>query len=426
MASIAISLDKRYSGVDKNVRIRVTSCGKSAYVSTGVKIESRYFTANTQHPVSDYCPNAQLYNDTIMIRVRHLERAINQLTLEGCIDNMSGKEIKEYTFGYRERVVKPKVVSFTEFFYEFGSKRRADLTVNSYMYVYRMIMKFATEEKHRKTLYFRDITFKFLKDLEDWMFETGKGDSTRHMTFSYIRSCLNEAMRLKLAPRDANPFLDFQIKEPMLPDEIECIEPEDMRVLMELDMGNIPNSCLLERARDILLISFYLCGMNLKDIYELPRMEGDSVDRVRSKVSSKTKRQMHIPISPELQVLIDKYPGKTHMFNFCEKHICYETFRSKINERLKMLSNITGRKYTMALVRHSWATYATDIDIPDAVIDMSMGHMPNKILRRRYSRFDWDKTGDAIRKINEYVMSTPPQNYTIHYKEGAGYALARA
>lgn len=53
--------------------------------------------------------------------------------------------------------------------------------------------------------------------------------------------------------------------------------------------------------------------------------------------------------------------------------------------------------------RHTWATIAADIDIPDAVIDAALGHKSPYRMTDIYVRRNIKKVNDAIRKVIDYV-----------------------
>jgi integrase len=55
--------------------------------------------------------------------------------------------------------------------------------------------------------------------------------------------------------------------------------------------------------------------------------------------------------------------------------------------------------------RHTWATIAADLDIPDAVIDAALGHRSPYRMSEIYIKRNAKKVDAAIRKVIDYVNS---------------------
>lgn len=53
--------------------------------------------------------------------------------------------------------------------------------------------------------------------------------------------------------------------------------------------------------------------------------------------------------------------------------------------------------------RHTWATLAAEIDVPDAVIDAALGHRSPCRMADIYIRRDARKVDEAVRRVIEYV-----------------------
>ena len=56
-------------------------------------------------------------------------------------------------------------------------------------------------------------------------------------------------------------------------------------------------------------------------------------------------------------------------------------------------------------VPHTWATIAADIDIPDAVIDMALGHKSPYPMTDIYVRRNQKKVDEAVRAVIDYINS---------------------
>jgi integrase len=145
------------------------------------------------------------------------------------------------------------------------------------------------------------------------------------------------------------PFKKFKINPPtatkkrnLSADEIKLIrdsKPKNTRGIL---------------ARDIFMLSFYMCGMNAIDIYRLVKVPKDRLEYKRTKTKDKRKDEAFISIKviDEAMPLLKKYVGKIHYKN----HILFD---GALNMGFKEIEKITGiERVTMYYARHSFATLA--------------------------------------------------------------------
>ena len=119
-----------------------------------------------------------------------------------------------------------------------------------------------------RTLTYSDIYYARLADFARWLEHTNRGPSTRHMLECYIRAAYKEAQKRHMVSRDNDPYYDYSIKPVPLKD-IECLTMDEMYVLMTAELKTKG----MQWARDLAMMSFYLCGANLLDIYEMPKAQ---------------------------------------------------------------------------------------------------------------------------------------------------------
>ena len=145
--------------------------------------------------------------------------------------------------------------------------------------------------------------------------------------------------------------------------------------------------------KDAFLLSFYLIGINLADLLELPK---DCIVNGRLQYKrAKTGKNYSILVQPEAQAILDKYPGKTHLVSFVEK---VKGFRQNCNALLNTLE--PGLTWYWA--RYSWANYAVDLDIPKDIISEALGHKHGSTVTGVYIRYSLDRVDAANRKVLDY------------------------
>ena len=145
--------------------------------------------------------------------------------------------------------------------------------------------------------------------------------------------------------------------------------------------------------KDAYMLSFYLIGINMADLLELPK--NAIVDGRLHYKRKKTGKNYSIKIEPEAQAIIDKYPGKTHLLSFGEN--CKQ-FRFNCAACLEKI--VKGMTWYYA--RYSWANYAVDLDIPKDIISEALGHKHGSDVTGVYIRYTLDKIDKANRQVLDY------------------------
>ncbi|MDO5395672.1 MAG: site-specific integrase [Bacteroidales bacterium] len=151
-----------------------------------------------------------------------------------------------------------------------------------------------------------------------------------------------------------------------------------MRKIKALDLSRRP---LLDFARDMFLMSFYLRGMSFIDMAFLKK--SDLTDSHITYRRHKTGHMLTIAWTKEMQIIIDKYPANpTHYLlpiltkAYCNERQAYRNMTCKINSHLKNLGAMIGLQspLTMYCARHTWASVAKTRGIPLSIISEGMGH----------------------------------------------------
>ena len=438
MAKLSLNLDTRSS---KNgtgqIRLRINHRGTSAFVGTGVYVEPQFFIAgNLYDPIRSKAPMAMTLRDKVARLVRAVEEFIAE-TDKATLNGMSATDIREkalgsetesqYQYGagsyssgvgyaaygaqtspadafggscYRMTASTKRNAQsgdFVAFFEEYGESRRTDKTRESYAYAAKVLRLYCAARGLR-TLTFDDVNYARLVDYARWLSET-KSPATRHMFESYVRAAYKDAQKRRLVSRDSDPYYDYSIARVPLKD-IDCLTAKQMKRLMLYE----PKQAGLQMGRDVALMSFYLCGHNLIDIYEMGMPKDGACVFVRHKIEQRYQREVKIHIEPEFQSLIDKYKGNGMLLKFKATYQNYDSFRHKIAHRLRELSTEIGFNVSMPRIRRTWATIAAELDCPDRVINKSMGHVDNTVKDVSYERYDWSRTAEWNRRVIDYVL----------------------
>ena len=145
---------------------------------------------------------------------------------------------------------------------------------------------------------------------------------------------------------------------------------------------------------------FQYCGMNIKDILFLKpnHIRNNKLSVIRFK----TGEQIIIRVEPEAWEIIKMYPGKKYLLSFLDDYSTddYKNVEKRMNENIKfVLPYVTGY-----WARHTWATIAGQLDVPDPVIDIAQGRTV-KGMSGIYIARDMKKITEANRKVINYLFS---------------------
>jgi hypothetical protein len=411
MASIIFRLDERSI---KNgmvpVRLRISHKGTTAWHPTGVLVEPIYFNKDSLHePISRKATMATYKREQLAGVVRQYEEGVfDLLRADGGkvqLEQMTASELRSYIFGERTRkqtavqlVQKKKktqqAADFMAFLDEYG-KTKGVRTRENYEYVWRLVFEYL-KARRLDGLSFMDLNYERLVDMKAWIRGTGRGEPTRFKMESYVRATYKEGLRRKMCSRDLDPYLDYKIEQ--VPEhDIVTISRKQVRQLMDVVCDGHPG---MQRAKDVLLGSFYLCGINFQDMYNLPI--GDEAVYIRQKVEKRTQKHIHVRVEPELGDIVSKYAGDGRMFNFAAG--C-RSLQYRLDDNFRELSKAVGFKVNMAIIRRTWATLAGELECPDYIINKSMGHIDRTVNGCFYRDYDWGLTAKWNRKVIDYVLA---------------------
>lgn len=193
------------------------------------------------------------------------------------------------------------------------------------------------------------------------------------------------------------PFKKYKIGSPPLTRK-RNISIEEVRQIRDCVVE--PNS-RAELARDLFMLSFYLCGMNAVDLYQ---MDKDSVRNARLEYSRSKTRLVRkdnafisIKVVPQAKVLLDKYAGTLQY-----RYNTIQNLNRAIGKGMLQIREITGIKFiTFYWARHTFANLARNKcrmskdDVALALNHIDEGHRTTDI----YIEKDWSIIDEVQQKV---------------------------
>lgn len=126
-------------------------------------------------------------------------------------------------------------------------------------------------------------------------------------------------------------------------------------------------------ARWMYMLSFFLIGINMKDMFFLKGISGGRIGYKRFK----GKKTYNVKIEPEALEIIKKYKGVNWLINAKDHYKDYRTATNLIDKRLKDVAHICGIEVELSTyyARHSWAMIARkSLKMRKEDISLGLGH----------------------------------------------------
>lgn len=209
-------------------------------------------------------------------------------------------------------------------------------------------------------------------DYERWMRRQGMSQTTISMHLSMCRTIINRAIRAQLVRYDVHPFTYW--KRPADEEREIDISVEDMRKIRDY----APTLRKHIVARDILLLSYYLGGINMVDLLAVDFRNIKILEYVRhkSRNTKQSDKRISFTIQPEAQAIIDRYRSRNGKLDFGYK-FAYKNFVCYVNNALKEIA-ITldldiGRKICYYSARKSFVQHGFDLGISLEVLEYCIG-----------------------------------------------------
>lgn len=303
---------------------------------------------------------------------------------------LSGEDIKDDRFG-----------EFVTHYLQFVERKNTQGTKNVYNHTLSRIRAFDAQIDDKM---FTDITLQWLNDFEAFCARTANKNA-RNIHLRNIRAVFNSAIDYELTTH--YPFRRFKIRPEAT--RKRSLSVEDLRKLFNYDVEEYAVIY-----RDMFKLIFMLIGINVADLYYIKRITSDG--RIEYK-RAKTHRLYSIKIEPEAREIIEQYRGENYLLSLADNVAKHQYFTARCNKALKKFGTVKrvgrgGKKIfepefdegiSIYWARHSWATIASQLDIPKEVISAALGHGSVSVTDI-YIDFDSRKIDRANRMVLDYVL----------------------
>lgn len=398
MGKIKLILDKRRILNDNTYPVKLyyyISGRGSMFISTDVYVRDGCLINNTVINIR----NAEVYNAILTKKLFTMEDVLLRMRIDNSISTLSMDEIKrKVRIAISEYDIRDKTPTFNEVAKKFIATKQQEKTKQTCEY---MLKKIAHYYK-LNTLHFTEINTKFLTDFELKLRNDNISINTISIIFRNIRAVFNYAISEEVISSNCYPFRKFKIKHEQT--RKRSLSLEQVRQLISL----CPETEEKTKARDLFLLIIYLIGINATDLLNLKEIRNGRIEYRRAK----TNKLYSIKVEPEALAIINKYRGNDFLLDIAYKN----NFINHFDKILKKLGTVSTQgvyhkqiitpiesQLSSYYARHTWATFASELDIPKETIASALGHGGNTVTDI-YINFNQKKIDEANRKVINYIL----------------------
>ena len=213
--------------------------------------------------------------------------------------------------------------------------------------------------------------------------------ATEGTVMRHIKVIINQGVKRRMVNYSVHPFIDYIIPaSPVREVDISLEAFNKIRLAT-------PKEKKYHVAHDLFCLSFYLGGINLIDLLQIDFRDTEVLEYVRTKTKNTAigTRTISFTIPEEAKGIIKEWMNKnTGRLDFGYK-FSYPNFSRYLTRSLASLAKKLGitEKVVYYSARKSFAQYASEIGIPDGIIDYCLGprELFDTILKFDRNRLIW-------------------------------------
>jgi integrase len=386
-----------------NIKIRISHDGKVRYLKTPYYIESDLLGKDGR--VKRRHPNYIEFNAALTKLITEYESIIVSI----------GPDIQYLAITTLMNMLRKNESNGASFLC-YANKRIEEFKEegrNSYAASYQSSNRWLTEFTNTGDILFKEINYEFLEKFQRHLKKNNRKVNTIRIYLNNIKAIFNYAIDNNVIRPELYPFRKFHIKR-------EKTGYKDLTIdeMRKLQFG--PYTKAQQKAFDIFMLSFYLIGINMKDLLYLKKeniIRGRIVYR-RFKTEKKVEDRISVKITPIALQIFEQYKGQKYLLDYLDEDDGYSHFKTvthNINDRLALIGKSYGiLELTTYSARYTWSTIASSIGILQDSISHALGHVRNATTEG-YINYDLNLIDIANLKIIEAISCNASINMTQKY-----------
>lgn len=371
------------------LKLVITKKGVRALISLNISLLPSQWDARRQIVIGH--PRKQQFNALLAERKLAVDGILFRLESTGNLSGLRTCEVKQRVIAelFPESTPIAPRLTFVNHFQSFVACRTPS-TQRLYNATLSRMRAYLPNKADKLT--FEEMDVAWLRGFDEFLAKTSPARNARNIHFRNIRAVFNDAISEELI--SCYPFRKFKIKNTET--RKRSLTVEQLRTLFSLRLN--PKD---QRYLDFFKLSFLLLGINTVDLCGAAPAVNGRVEYERAK----THRMYSVKVEPEAEALISKYVGASRLVNFAEGCKSYRSFYKHMADSLRELGSSIGVPgFSSYWARHTWATIAAELDIPDATISLALGHAGENRTTEIYILRNRNKVDEANRRVLDWVF----------------------
>ena len=320
-------------------------------------------------------------------------------SLEVATPRMTATKLKEAILKVLYPTDKP-FNSFTDVFNQYIAKKQGR-TKEIYQHTLDRLTQY---DKKLTSCTMEDITPSYLDAFDTFLARTSPSPNARAIHMRNIRAVFNHA--IDEGYTSYYPFRKYKIN--YVETAKRSLTVDELRQLWHF----IPEKHAVKYV-DVFKLIFLLIGINIIDLCSIEKVINGRIEYNRAK----TKKLYSIKVEPEAMEILAKYTNKDGHIDILRTVASHHSLMQQTNRALRKLGEVKrvglgGRKVfspmfpnlTTYWARHTWATIAAELDIPNETIAAALGHSYGNRTTNIYINFNQKKVDEANRRVIDYVL----------------------
>lgn len=410
MSICKLFLDTRRMKNDGTFPVRLKVGGNSKlWLATGVSVKPEDWDPDLETVTGKNARNLNMHLSAFSSMIRARLSVLMETRQWRNLTGAQQKALLTDPEGYEaQQATEATTSSLGSFFERVIATKKSPRTREIYASTLKKIQEYCNPYE----VAFDDISKMWIKDFEASL--AGLRSNTVSIHLRNLRNVINCAIDEGLTEK--YPFRRYDIpKEETRKRSLDIGKFRRLLAIPNLKQGQ-------EEYRDMFLLIFLLMGINLVDLASLTH---DNIKEGRLEYRrAKTGRLYSIRIEPEAEALLKKYKGKDHLLSFADRYANYKDYGKRMNEALRKMGEWKPRpmkerhRGVSAMVmepiepelssywaRHTWGTYAAELDIPFDTISEALGHEHSgSETTLIYIKFRSQKIDPANRRVIDYLL----------------------
>lgn len=388
--SIVIVPTKRLSNGKHRIRIAVAHRSQTRYISTQFMLDSAKQIKNGRVVRHENAANINTCLRRIIYEYEEILSSIHYLPALSCTELIH----------LITREQQKKGITFNAVVSEYLSLMKTEEQKKSYKLYNIACRKFQKYMKGDFPLI--QLSPLQIQGFANTMKEEGLSATSIRIYLTLIKVILNYAGKMNYVNYPVHPFVLF--KMPVSNVRELDLTVEELKSIRDVKLFKVTQVM----ARDIFMLTYYLGGINLRDLMEYDFKDRNHMRYVRHKTrnSKKSENEIAFTIQPEAQEIINKYITDNGKLVF-GRYSSYEKVYSLVFRHIYKVANLAGinRKVSYYSARKTFAQHGYDMGIEIEKIEYCIGHsMKNNRPIFNYIRIMQEHADKVFRAILDQLI----------------------